>query len=131
MMEENEGGMKPIACSEYLDEVQIREAKEDFLRVQTLDDAFVLLEKIHSYVLSNASSDEKYDALHSCLISIKRVADNPDLEKMSALAFLSPTLGIAMVGMMVLVGVFSEEELRVAFAEKASIFQNGNANRDA
>ena len=130
-LEEMGGGMETVTYSEYLSEAQAKEAKEEFLAVQNLDDAFALLDKINCFVIQNASSDQKYEDLFNCLSSIRKVAENPDLEKVQALAFLSPTLGLALVGMLVLVGLFSEDELRIAFAEKASLFQKQNENRDA
>ena len=122
--------MEPIIRSDYLSDEQVTEAKEDFLAVKTVDDAFELLEKIDSFVLANATADEKYQDLHTCLLAIRKVSENKDLTDIQALAFLSPTLGIAMVGMLVLVGIFSEDELRIAFASKAPLF-NQTGNHDA
>ena len=122
--------MEPIIRSDYLNDEQVVEAKEDFLAVKTIDDAFELLEKIDSFVRANATSDEKYLDLHNCLLAIRKVSQNEELSNIQTLTFLSPTLGIAMVGMLVLVGIFSEDELRIAFAEKASLF-NQAVNHDA
>ena len=122
--------MEPIIRSNYLSDEQVVEAKQDFLTVKTIDDAFELLDKIDSFVCGNATSDEKYRDLHACLFAIRKVSQNQDLSNIQPLAFLSPTLGIALVGMLILVGIFSEDELRIAFAEKASLF-NQPVNHDA
>ena len=116
--------MEVLIKSEYLSQEQSLELRETFLGITQIEDLFGLVDRIGEFVAENGSADEHFDKLFACLKALQAVVTDEELVKDGPLVLLSPSYGVGLLGLLLLLGVFGEDDLRIAFSEKANLFNN-------
>ena len=96
----------------YLTEEQIASLKSLPLTGEASSSRDIFLKKALAFVEENGTRDESFDVVYDCLVAQSKLIENSVSEENLGIAFTTVGNSFLMAGFMMMLGIFTEEEIQ-------------------